>query len=552
MSRGKTNFLARFLDGAGDAIDRTLFLFAPRRGARQMQARRRQRFAARMHARMERRIENHLDERLDGAIDAGSSGRLRDKSRWLTSRLAIDADLQVKLGEVRERSMANWLDDTYARGAIEGRVVHVIGLGIHPQSRIPETPRISEMQAKVWRAELEHLARRQFTALGSDGESLWTLEKQAQRLVDLDGEVFAVFSDVGNAEKPLPLQCELVRAERVATPDEHLDDRDVVMGVRKDPTGRAVGYYIWDALPSDPESRWQFVPKVDPKSGRRRVTHVYDKLIPGQTRGLPWMVAAITTLKNVTDYEEIKIIQAQIQACFAAFVKTSGDPEDVAGASASETVGSKRIEDLEPGQINYLGLDEDVEFATPPVPASDYVDYMEKQLRKVAAAINYPYELLAADWQRLTFAGGRLVLIEARAHFQVQQQLIAELFLTPLWGEFVHEAVVLREVSIPPQQYVAAPHLFAEVDWLGTPMPWIDPDTDITAAGREIESGLNTRTKILAARGLDFEEVARELAAERDLLVELGLPTSIPLMNRVEDSTDREAADEAQKQTAGA
>jgi capsid protein len=62
-------------------------------------------------------------------------------------------------------------------------------------------------------------------------------------------------------------------------------------------------------------------------------------------------------------------------------------------------------------------------------------------------------------------------------------------------------------------------------------MPWIGPLNEAQANIAAIGACLSTRTRVLRDQGLDFEELAAELAKEQKLLESLGLPTTIAPVN---------------------
>jgi capsid protein len=59
--------------------------------------------------------------------------------------------------------------------------------------------------------------------------------------------------------------------------------------------------------------------------------------------------------------------------------------------------------------------------------------------------------------------------------------------------------------------------------WIGPARGYIDPEKEIKAAIAAIGFGLESRSQNIAERGGDFDEVAEQLAYERDRHAELGL-----------------------------
>ena len=64
-------------------------------------------------------------------------------------------------------------------------------------------------------------------------------------------------------------------------------------------------------------------------------------------------------------------------------------------------------------------------------------------------------------------------------------------------------------------------------EWVPTGAPWIDPLKEVQADTAAVAGGFYSRTRVCREMGLDFEEVAREIAHENELLEELGLTTTM-------------------------
>jgi capsid protein len=51
---------------------------------------------------------------------------------------------------------------------------------------------------------------------------------------------------------------------------------------------------------------------------------------------------------------------------------------------------------------------EEIQMASPTRPGNTFEPFQQWNYRRVAAALNYPYEHLVKNWAGLSFAGGRL------------------------------------------------------------------------------------------------------------------------------------------------
>ena len=78
-----------------------------------------------------------------------------------------------------------------------------------------------------------------------------------------------------------------------------------------------------------------------------RVLHLFERLRPGQVRGVPWFAPVMLKLRDLDAYDEAELVRKKIEACFAAFV-TGVQDEETLGKARTEADGA-RIETFEPG-----------------------------------------------------------------------------------------------------------------------------------------------------------------------------------------------------------
>lgn len=520
-----------------DKIDAAIFAVAPQWGSRRIAARRSFAAAERIRDRVERRLEAKLAH-WEGADE---DDRLRAK-RWMRSGLSTDAALEEELESLRERSGELYRSDPIAQSFIEGRVSNIVGRGIRSQPRIRRNKHalvpITKKQARQMNRALKEDARRWSRCAGVNGESLAVIQRIVQRNWDIDGEVFIHVTAQEHARKPFPLALEVISADRVETPPGESGNRNIRMGVERDPvTHEVVAYHVRMDQPGDPFDRNKFE-RIDAyyPNGLPKLLHCFEKLVPGQTRGWPRMTPAMPKLKDRHDYDETVMIAEQAAACFTAFVKTGDvDPDTMAAATANCTLPTgERIEDLEPGTVTYLRDGQEITFGNPNRPSGTFAPYMEHHLRGISAALNYPYELLVKNWTGLSYSTGRLSLIDGRLAFGCQQQLLIEQFLDPLWAHLVTQSVVYGALGehVDAIAFRSEPWVYYANAWVPPGWPWIDPTKEVAAAKDAVESNLETLDGQLAARGLDLEETLDQREEEIKMLQKRKLFPSMPQMNR--------------------
>ena len=498
----------------GTWLDRAIQWVAPEWGARRLAMRTTwQRWA-------------QLDERF-ARIEAAQHDETRG-SRWLISRLSPDSQLEQDLETTRERSRDIYQNDAMG-GAIEGKVNHVIGTGHTPQSRVKAKEGIlSDAEAERVNTQLEQLYGDWNQQADRGGrKSVWMLSRLAERHNEFDGESFTVLSDVGRADKPIPLSIQVIDPERVNTPPRYAADPSVRLGIRYAATGEIAGYYVQRSHPGDTKEfslEYDLIPED-------RMLHVFEPWFAEQSRGLPWMTRALNRAKDAKDYDEAAILGAQIEQCFAGFVKPAmaSGFQSAYGASSGTAASGDRMQDITPGTITHLDPGEEIDFATPTRPGNTFAPFMEWNYRRVAAALNWPYEMVVKRWDGLSFAAGRLVLTDAKKATEVGQQIMREQWLSRIWHRMVDEAVMLGEVEINPSLYIAEPYTFRRHVWIAPKWEYaLNPGEEVTADINEIDANLSTLEDKLGKRGYDLEELIQRRQRENRLLKEAGLSSPTP------------------------
>ena len=241
------------------------------------------------------------------------------------------------------------------------------------------------------------------------------------------------------------------------------------------------------------------------------VLHLFDRLRPGQVRGVPWFAPVILKLRDLDEYDDAELVRKKIEACFAAFV-TGADDEETLGSAATDADG-RRVESFEPGMIEYLAPGKDVKFATPS-HAGGYAEYMRVQLHAIAAGVGLTYELLTGDLCQVNYSSIRAGLLEFRRRMEaLQWQLLVPGLCRPVWQRFVATA----------QAIGALPAGTIEAEWTAPRFEAVDPLKDIQADILAVRGGLMTLKEAIARQGYDPAHVLAEIGATNAELDALGI-----------------------------
>ena len=482
-----------WLDRIGSTIDNVALALAPAYGA--------QRIATRKAMRSFDRVTNLLE-----ASEKNDSRGYRFPTEHISTASMVEEDLP----EARRRSRHLYRDDAVG-GSLEGKVTNVVGTGFTVQSTIPDTipnhEELREAQEKMfeWWAESPTV----------DGiGDLTEFMELCDRVLNYDGEIIVVKSDISTPDRPVPFAVEVIDADRLETPPDRHSDPFTRAGVTTDKTGRPTLYHIRQSVPDDTKL---FSIKYDAIPAHR-VLHVFTRWFPAQPRGLPWITRSLNSLKDTKDYQEAMILAAQLETYMAGFVPVKGNPIAAAAGATTEVKNGQNIQAITPGSLHYINADSAPTFLNPSKPGNNFAPFMTLNNRRACTGMNYPYEMAFGDWGGTSFAGGRLVLHAGKLVVQVEQRKLDKGILRPLWKHVIDEAVVLGRLPISIADYQAKRRDYQSHIW--TAQQWgyaINPGEEVDALIKAVNENLMTKSEAVAARGGNFEDVAKRRAKEVEI-----------------------------------
>ena len=273
---------------------------------------------------------------------------------WVAAGTGANAEIAPAIARLRDRSRDLVRNNPYAAKAVTALVSNMVGTGLLPRARAA-TPELAAQADRLWSAFATHA--------DADGLTDFSgLQALIVRSLVESGEVLVRLRERRVEDRlPVPLQLQVLEADHLdATKTEELRDGGFVLqGIEFDALGRRRAYWLYPTHPGDGRGR----ALVSHRVPADRVLHLFERLRPGQARGVPWFAPVMLKLRDLDAYDEAELVRKKIEACFAAFV-TGVEDEATLGRARSEPDGS-RIETFEPGMIEYLAPGKDVKFATP-------------------------------------------------------------------------------------------------------------------------------------------------------------------------------------------
>ncbi len=465
-------------------LDRTIGLVAPGAGLRRAQARAAMAMLARSYegARIGRRTEG-----------------------WVVAGTSANAEIGTAIARLRDRTRDLVRNNPYAAKAVQAVVSNLVGTGIMPRARAGDAV-VNDQADRLWARFAE--------TCDADGLTDFSgLQALIVRTMVESGECLVRIRERRvEDELPVPLQLQLLEPDHLDTSKtgDVAGGGFVIQGVEFDALGRRRAYWLYPVHPGE-VAMFRRASLTSQPVPAASVLHLFDRLRPGQVRGVPWFAPVILKMRDLDEYDDAELVRKKIEACFAAFV-TGADDEETLG-SVSTAADGRRVETFEPGMIEYLAPGKDVKFATPS-HAGGYGEYMRVQLHAIAAGVGLTYELLTGDLSQVNYSSIRAGLIEFRRRMEaLQWQLLVPGLCRPVWQRFVATS----------QAIGALPDEIIDAEWTAPRFEAVDPLKDIQADILAVRAGLMTLKEAVARQGYDPAHVLAEIAATNAELDALGL-----------------------------
>jgi capsid protein len=129
------------------------------------------------------------------------------------------------------------------------------------------------------------------------------------------------------------------------------------------------------------------------------------------------------------------------------------------------------------------------------------------------------YTTLTGDLEAVNYSSIRAGLLSERDWFRTLQRFLGVHVHRVLYREWLQMALLtgaLRLDSRISSNYYA-------VEWRPRGWKWVDPVNDLTAAALAISLGLDSRQRLAAEQGRDFEEIVAEIKHELEIADAMGV-----------------------------
>ncbi|NPV30650.1 MAG: phage portal protein [Firmicutes bacterium] len=490
-----------------------------------------------------------------GYSESGASTRKKSMKGWQAWSSSPQADIDMNLDILRQRSRDLFMGGALGRSAIVTSRTNVVGAGLRLKCRIDyEFLGISREQAEQWEKNTEREFAVWAESVFCDAMRLNNFYKMQSILFMstlLNGDGWVIIKQAEPEPYfPYSLRLHLIEADRISTPaktpgsifalnrveGKNPDNGNrIISGVEINEEGAVVAYWISNMYPGDParptgKIEWQRVEAFGPRTGKPNVLQIMEAERCEQYRGVPYLSPVIEDLKQITRYTEAELMAAIVTGFFTVFIKESQTP--FTEFPLTEAIPQNEKVDLDPnafelgaGTINTLPPGYDIATADPKRPSSNFDAFVTALARHVGAALEIPYELLLKSFTA-SYSASRAALLEAWKAFRMRRTWFASDFCQPVYELWLAEAVARGRISAPGffnDPLVAK--AWSRAEWHGPAPGQIDPVKEVQAAQMRVASGFSTREReTIELTGGDFDRNIEQLQRENQLMREAGLP----------------------------
>jgi lambda family phage portal protein len=346
----------------------------------------------------------------------------------------------------------------------------------------------------------------------SNRHNLTTLARLALRSRKRDGDVLVVFRSTRQG-----LKLQLVESDRIGNPYEASASETYIRGVTLDPdTGRVLSYRVFRRTRGD-----AYIDPIEVPADQALLLMNPTRL--DQYRGVTDFASLINTARDYKDTMEALRQGIKFEALHSAVVRANSptaDPDAAWAAGNTQMVGNRLepITNIEPGKVQYLNQDEELQFLTNSRPSTAFQGYMESLIAEMAAGANLPAGFLHG---MLTGKGPgvRMEAQIAQRTFALEQSMLVDQFLDPVKDRVILDGILSGQLP-------ATEHWrhgkFAFGPWVT-----IDAGRDSRAMLDELAAGVRTMSSVADEQGDDWEDVFRQGAIEErrkaEIRIEEGL-----------------------------
>lgn len=434
--------------------------------------------------------------------------------------------------------------DTVAAHAVVERFADtVIGHGL----RLESTPDadilgITPEQAEEWSRNTEarfHSWARNKKCSRSENMNFYQKQRLAEVQRQRDGEYFVRFFRSKRSDLLNPLQIKFVDPAQIRgyASTSTYGFQTYEDGISRNDAGKEIAYQIYSFDKEKKTYKPVEIKANGPKSGLLQMLHSYEQQYADQGRGYTKQAHALQEFENLTDFVLAQIKKAINQSNIVGVVEPSlTEPASNPLEEITNAVAGPRVETMSP--IPGLTSDEAAEFQFHPMaeattqspgsiligslqagekyknavnsaPSDSYRDFVEAFTSHISASMSMPGEVLMMKFGS-SYSASRALLVMFWRIVEIGRMCHAIDFLNPTYEAWLEGEIAYGRISAPGWSDPRLREAWLCNNWIGDPMPNIDPMR--TAKSDQIYATIGATTLNRIARTLNGSEAKANMA----------------------------------------
>jgi len=427
-------------------------------------------------------------------------------------------------------------DDSIGSGLVKRFERNVIGSELRPQAETGDENKDRFLES-IWDSRKNDL------------DPINNLEQgEFQRLVFasafIGGEVLVipvVFPPLEGERRRLQFQ--IKESDFIGTPLGEQGKRNIVDGIERDNFGRKVAYWVSNVHPSRIGLSSIQINKEFKRYRVNEVVHVGFVDRSGQTRCVSRFHSVLQDLKDLDFLFTAGLQRLEIATALALIIESGEDLQSIMDQNAmpglANETGKEPIESrLEPGAILGLRPGEKASTLIPNFPTPELFPFVRMIAMRIGSALGITWEEVLNNYADDNYSSARTGILESRVTYKLFHHWFTNRCMTPIWS-WVMQDEFLRN----PSRFDGINRDdLNKVRWVAPGKSWVDPQKEVVANIKAENAGHISLEEIYGARGLYWEDELRQIAKERRLREELGIPVVSDNGNTMINNPDSESA----------
>jgi lambda family phage portal protein len=341
-----------------------------------------------------------------------------------------------------------------------------------------------------------------------------------------DGEYLS--RELRGVETPWRYQLQLLATDRLDTAHsvQLPSGGEVLMGVERAATGKAEAFHLLRSNPLDFRGT-----RHSERVLARDVLHDFVPLDAEQVRGVPWSHAILLGANMLASFEESAVFAARVGASHMGFytqdAKSDGAPFTPADLGVKvDTNTGELLTEVEPGALELLPPGVDFKSFDARYPTEAFDPFTKARRRDMATGLGVAYHNLSGDMTAVNYSSARIAELAERDGWRSVSHWFIGSFVHRVFCSWLEMSLLAGAIKLPSGSALPVSKLekYREgIVFRGRGWEWVDPLKEVNAAAIAVREGFTTRSKVVAAKGDDFEDNVGEIAQENLVLADNGV-----------------------------